>query len=304
VRKAIVGHETDAVGMLGPHQRQQRRQVARHRALAHHQEDAGRELLATLVEGGALVVRVDAARQVGLQRAAAERRRVAIGGLAGCLGQRHLVELGSVSRHHRREAHHLGHAHHPGMCQQPLDIGQPQVRARGLEGGGRDRARHHHPHVQRQRLAALEEPLHAGRPGHVGDLVGVPDDPGHAARHHALGVGARGDQRRLDVHVAVDQPRGQRGAAKFDDGVGVWNVVIAGHGRDEPARNGHGCGRQAAVEDVHHAAISQQQTGRPAARRHVDRAPHLIGRHPVRCAQLEIHDHRPERPPALAGPPP
>ena len=48
VGQSVVGDEPDAVGVARVHERQQRLQVARHRALAHHQEDPGGELLAPL----------------------------------------------------------------------------------------------------------------------------------------------------------------------------------------------------------------------------------------------------------------
>jgi hypothetical protein len=70
VRQAVVGDEADPVGVARRHERQQRVEVARHRALAHHEEGAGGELLAPLGEAGALVVRADAGGEVGLQVAA------------------------------------------------------------------------------------------------------------------------------------------------------------------------------------------------------------------------------------------
>ena len=71
---AVVRAETEAVLIGRRHHRDQRREVARDGALANHDHHAQPQLLEGFCRRRRLVIRLDARRDVRLERSAGERR--------------------------------------------------------------------------------------------------------------------------------------------------------------------------------------------------------------------------------------
>ncbi len=193
---------------------------------------------------------------------------------ACALGQRRLRQVLRVASHHRREAHYLGDADNALMGEQPLHLREPEAGACGLQRRARHARRHGHPHVERQVVRHVEEPAHASLTRDVGELVRVADDAGNAPRHHHLGERGRGDERRLDVHVAVYQPRKHEAAMRVEGLPGAREVVS--HRGDEPARDEHVGGPHFAREYVDDLPSLEEQVARLSPGRHRDRGGHLI----------------------------
>ena len=156
------------------------------------------------------MVGADPRRRVGVERAADEAGRVAVGvrGAADLELREHL----RVARDDAGEVHHLRHAQRPPAAQDRLHVARRQRAPRRLEAARRHARGRHHVDGQRQALGGVEHPVHAVGAEHVGDLVRVAHDRRRAVgEHRARELGGR-ELGGLDVHVRVDEPGHQVGA--------------------------------------------------------------------------------------------
>ena len=120
VRLPVVSAESAAVGAVSLDQREEVAQVARDRSLAEQHPHAEAPLLQGFLEGDCLVVGADARGDVGVERRAANARRVAVH-MVGKAG-RQLRELSRVAGDDAWEVHHLGDSDRAAPPQQALDI--------------------------------------------------------------------------------------------------------------------------------------------------------------------------------------
>ena len=132
---AVVGAERDPSRAVLGEERQERLQVARRRALTNQEPHAGAQPLAALVDRVRLVVRADAGRGVGHQRAAEHAGRVAV----DVLREAELRELRRRTADHAGEVHHLGDADHAPTAQQRVEVAGAQPPPRRLEVATRAR---------------------------------------------------------------------------------------------------------------------------------------------------------------------
>ena len=136
----------------------------------------------------------------------------------------------------------------------------------------RDARRGLHDEAHGQTAAGLDRVAHAVDTGDVGELVRVDEHRGGAARAHRLGVGARREHRRLEVHVQVDEARGDEapGAVERVERIGAGaGLVHAGDQRTDDADVG---GAQLAAPDVDQRAAGEEQVERLRALRGGDGA--------------------------------
>ena len=290
VRLPVVGAQRHPVGPVPEHGRDEVAKVPRGRALADEEPHPLAALLLGLVELGALVVRLDARRQVGVELAAAHPGRVAVHAAVARRGD--LGEDLGVAADDAGEVHDLGDADGAVGVEQLGELAVADLGARALEGGGGHAARRADPEGEREPASGLGERDDAGNPEHVRDLVRVGRDRRRAVREHAADELVHPELRRLEVHVGVDEAGREGGTGDVDrleclprtppgdDAVDDGEV-----GRDPLARARH-----------EHAATGEQQVGRgvapgdgedargPTARRHgrslrraADRDPGRVG---------------------------
>jgi hypothetical protein len=211
---AVVGAERAVLRPVAGDQRQQVAQVVRVRRLPDQHPHPAAALLQRLLERGRLVVGADAGRDVGVERAAGDARRVAVG--VARAGDLQPGEHVRVAGDDAREVHHLGHAERPRVAQDRLHVRGRQRAERRLEAAGRHARGRHHEHVERQPLGGLEHPLDPCGSEHVRDLVRVGHHRGRAVRDDRAGELGRRELGGLDVHVRVDEAGHQVVAAAVD----------------------------------------------------------------------------------------
>ncbi len=135
-RIAVVGAEGDPrPGQIGE-QRRQCRDVLGDRALAHQDEHALGQLLAGLLELGALVVGADAGGQIGVERQAAQQGGMAVDvppGEGRELGQQGRIACASTPGKFMTSASPRA----AGWLAQRQQVGDLEPGARGLELGRR-----------------------------------------------------------------------------------------------------------------------------------------------------------------------
>lgn len=209
-RLAVVGAEHAALRPVAPDHGQQVAQVPRVGRLAEHHPHAQPALLQRLLQRGRLVVGADAGGDVGVEGVAGEAGRVAV----DVLGEPglELAQLGGVAGDDGGEVHHLGHAQRPPAPEQALQVAPPQPAARRLVGGGGHAGGGHDEDVEVDGIGGVDQPVHAVGAEDVGDLVRVGDDGGRALRDHRLGEPVRGQLRRLDVEMGIDEAGNDVGA--------------------------------------------------------------------------------------------
>ena len=103
---------------------------------------------------------------------------------------------------------------------------------RRLERARGHARRRHHVDVERHVLAHVQQPVHAVRAEHVGDLVRVADDRRGAVGQHDAGELVDHQLAGLDVHVRVDEARHQRPPARVD----ALAAGVVAHPRDAHRR--------------------------------------------------------------------
>ena len=220
LRLAVVGAERETIRSVLGDERQQRAQVARRGCLADEQPHAGTQPLASFVERRGLVVGAHTGRGVGLEIPPVDARRVPV----DVRRERELRELALVPGHDAGKVHHLGDAEHAAAAQERLQIALAQRAARRLVVRRRHRRRSHEVHVERIAGRCVEQPVHAVRAEHVGDLVRVGDDRSRPERQHEARELVGEQLRRLEVDVRVDEPRHDVAARRVDD---LGAVVLA-----------------------------------------------------------------------------
>jgi len=135
---AVVGAPADAAAILRRDQWQQRAQVLGVGRLADEDDHALLQLLARLVNGGALVVAADASGNVGVQVAPAQAGAVPVQDAPAV--RRDLAQHARIGEDDAGIVHHLSQAQHPGMVAQRRQVGGVEGCARRLHVRGRDAA--------------------------------------------------------------------------------------------------------------------------------------------------------------------
>ena len=206
----VVAREHAHVGALVD-QAREGVEVSRGRSLTDEDPHAEAELFPCLDEAHALVVGGDAGGDVGLERGAAESGRVAIHRLAAGRGRGDLREHVGIARDDARVVHHLGERADGGPVEQSGHVRGADRRPGPVEPRGGHARRC--AEVERERGAAgiVEHEVHARNAEDVGDLVGIGDGGHGAVRHRHAGELVGRQERALDVHVGVDEPRQEPG---------------------------------------------------------------------------------------------
>ena len=213
-------------------ERPQRVEVARRAALADQDAHAERGLVARLVKREALVVGLDAAREVGAGLLPAESGRMAVHALAARLRGGDLRKHLRVARDGPGPVHHLAQVADAGVVEEPRAGIRVEHGARGLEASGRHARRASEPARERRARNVLEHVAHARLTQDVGDLVRIAH-----ARHRAVAHGnacefPRRQHAALHVHVGVDE-------AGHED-ARIHRAGRRHDGRDAPLAHGHG----------------------------------------------------------------
>ncbi len=267
----VVGAERAVGRVLRRDQRQQRLEVAGRGPLADEEVHPAAQLLPRLLELGGLVIRADARRRVGVERRPRQPRRMPVHRpVAGGL------DLGQHLGHAQKDAgvvHHLGQADDARVFEKQPQIGRLQLRTRGLHVGGRHTGRGHDEDPQRQPLAGVEHVADAGDAQHVGDLVGIGDDGGGAARHDGPGELGHGHHARLDVDVGVDQAGADVGALQVER---LTSLVVTEPGH-APFEDGDVGAVDLARPHIHEPGVSEERVGRRIAARHLDQPSSRLG---------------------------
>ncbi len=203
------------------------------------------------------MVGADAGRHVGVERLPAQAGRVAV--------QRPACEALQLGQHlgravdHAGVVHHLGQPQHARIVQQRQQVAGLQPRAGRLHVGGWDAGRQVDPDAERRLPGRVEHEADAGQAVHVGNLVGVGDHRGGAARQHGARELRRGGHGAFDVNVGVEEAGSHAGAGQVDH---LPGRVARPHPDDFRAGDGNVRGLDLAGEDVDQPGVAQQQIGR------------------------------------------
>ena len=169
---------------------------------------------------GRLVVGADAGREVAVEVASAQQRRMAVDVAIGeALELRDAARIGGK---HPGDVHELGEPKDLRVIAIAQKVGGLDPRARGLELGCRDAARELHAQVHDHALGRGEEIVEGCGAEDVRHLVRVADRRRDPARQHAALELERRDERGLDMQMGVDEarhgdaPAGRRSRARRD----------------------------------------------------------------------------------------
>ena len=220
VRFAVVAAERDAVGAVPQDRGDQLEQVLARGALPDEDPHSLPALLLRLVEERALVVGLDAGREVGVERPSAEARRVAVDPARRARGGDLGAELG-VTRDDRGEVHDLGDPDRSDVVEERLELGDADLGAGALERRRGHAARRAHAERERQAGRGFGQRGDARHAEHVGDLVRVRGDGGRAMGQDRADELVDPELGRLEVHVAVDEAGSERGATDVHHLAGV-----------------------------------------------------------------------------------
>jgi len=257
VRMLVVGAEHAALGILGRQQRGERLEIAGGRALADHDELAALELGQRVLHGRALVVGVDADRDVGVEVLALQARRVAVDLLVVRLRGHDLGDDFGVVVNDAVGVHHLGETLHAGIVVVGVDRAVVEIRA-GLVHGRRGHAgREHEAHVDGQTLGRLEHVVDAVGAHDVRDLMRVGDDGGGAVRQHRARELPRGDKAGFEMDVRVDEA----GADNLARHVDFLFALVAAEADDQSICHRDVAGAQLVGKDVDIGGVFKHQIG-------------------------------------------
>ena len=255
-RVAVVGAEREEGRGLDREQVAQRLEVLRHRALADQHGHALADLLQRLVGAGRLVIGADAGRQVAVEVASAQQRRMTVDVAIGeALELRGAARIGGK---HPWDVHELGKPNDLRVIAIAQKLGGFDPRARGLELGCRDAARELHAQVHDHALGRGEEIVEGGGADDVRHLVRVADRRRDAARQHAALELERRDERGLDVQMRVDKARHGDAPA----GVDLARAAIFAVGADDGVAADRDIGRhERAGDEVKQAHALDHEVG-------------------------------------------
>ena len=255
-RVAVVGAEREEGRGLDREQAAQRREVLRDRALADQHGHALADLLQRLVGGGGLVVGADAGREVAVEVASAQQRRMAVDVAIGeALELRDAARIGGK---HPGDVHELGKPNDLRVIAIAQKVGGLDPRARGLELGRRHAARKLHAQVHDHALGRGEEIVEGGGAEDVRHLVRVADRRRDAARQHAALELERRDERGLDMQMRVDKARHGDAPA----GVDLARAAILAVGADDGVAADRDIGRhERAGDEVEQAHALDHEVG-------------------------------------------
>ena len=262
----VVGAEHAAVHIFVAQQGNQGLQVPGGGALADHDELAPLQLGQGVVNIGALVVRVHAGGDVGVEVVAGQTGGVTVDLLMMGLGGHDLLHHLGVAVDGAYKVHHLRQTLDPGMVIEGVDGPVIQNGAGLVQGRGGHAGGEHEAHVHRQILRSLEHVFDAVGAHDVGDLVGIGDDSGGAVGQDRLGKLRGAHQGALQMDMRI-QEAGQHDLA---GDIHLHLAVILAHAHDEPLRHGDVALAELVGENVNIGGVFQHQVGRDAAGGHVD----------------------------------
>ncbi len=210
----VVAAQRDVRGPVAEHHRDQVGEVAARRPLPDEHPHPLAPLLLGFVELGALVVRLDPGREVGVELLAAQAGRMTVDAPgAGCVDLGHEV---GIAGDHPGEVHDLGDADGAVIVEEPAHVGGAELRAGALERRRGHAARRAHTERERERGGGLCQRDDSGNTEYVRDLVRVGSHGGGAVGEHAADELVDPQLGRLQVHVRVDEPGGEGGTADVD----------------------------------------------------------------------------------------
>ena len=220
---AVIGADADALGVgaeLGDGLDRVGERVPRSRGWAAAEEDpnAGfKEIVADLAVDG-LVGVGDAGSGAGGDEFAAVD--VAADGAAAFEGGGHDRVAARVAHGDLDEVHFLTESHGLRVAVEEFaDFGGGEIAAGGFElgrgrgHGGGDREEN----GERGLAGILQHPLDAGGVADVADFMAVAKNRRRAVEQSALGVGARGHHRALDVDMRIDEAGGEDAAGGIEE---------------------------------------------------------------------------------------
>ncbi len=266
VGEHVVGDEAPRLVNLARGQEwQQGLEVLRWRPFADLDQHADGGLGPGLGGRGRLVARADAGSGVGPERERVEARRMPVDRPAEVVGGAELGEDVAVAIEHGRHVHHLGQPQHVRPAEQLAHVCGTDHRAGVLPARRGHARRGHEEQVERQPLGRLRQPVDAGDAQHVADLVRVGDHRRRPHRHDEPGKLGRREQRALQVHVRIDQPRDDDPAADRDRL--ARRPCVPADARDPTVDHDDVGLLDASCEDVDDAPARQQEVARLAAQR-------------------------------------
>ena len=180
-------------------------------ALADDDHQAGRDVVAPLVERHAFMVGRDAGGGILPELVQGEARGVAVDRLAGSTGCVDFAQDLRVFGQHAGEIHHFAQVADIIALDQLLDVVRRDRGAAGLDlaADGGDAARCAEKEVEPCLTAVADHEIDAVDAQDIRDLVRVGDDADGAVGDGDAGVFAREEHRTLNVDVAVDEARQQ-----------------------------------------------------------------------------------------------
>ena len=156
----------------------------------------------------------DAGRQVGLQGRAGEAAGMPLDDLSRRQRLAQNPDHARVRLEHRAHVHHLGQARNLRPRQQLADFRRLEVGAGDLESRRRRHAGGRlHDEAQGKPAARLDRIAHTFDAEHVRELVRIAENRGGALRHHHRGVVVGQHVRGFEMHMPVDEARGDDAAA-------------------------------------------------------------------------------------------
>ena len=266
-RNAVVGAEAEAAQGAGRHQRQERIQIARDRAFPDQDVHAFGQLFFRFGQGRAFVVAADAGGEIGVEVRARELGRVAVHD--GRLERLQDGQALRVAAHDARIVHHLGQAVDHAFGVERLQGRRVQVGAVRLQMAGGHAGRGHPLHAQGRLLAAGVHVANAGRPGYVGDFMGIGHDGRNAARRHRLAERQRRAETAFDVDMGVDEAGRDQQALAIDF---LRTGITWGYAGDATLRDGDVAGLNRPREHVQDAPVLQDEVRRRGAPGDLDQA--------------------------------
>ena len=268
----VVAAEHAPLRILRRQQRQQGLQIVGGGALPNHDELPPFQLGDGVGGIIALVVRVDAGGDIGVEVVAQQAGGMAVNLLVVGLGGHDLLNDHGVRADHAGIVHHLRQPLHPWVVVEGINGAVIQHRAALVHGRGGNAGRQHKPHVHRQPLGSLQHVLHAVGTHDIGNLVGVRHNGGGAVGQNCLHKLFGGNHGALQVDMGVNKAREDQLAAHVE----LRLTAVRAHTYNQPLRHGNVPMAELIGEYVDIGCVLQHQVSLFPACGHLDDPQFLI----------------------------
>ncbi len=250
----VVRDKAKPVNVLRCHSRKESIQVPGRGPFPDHDEHSGTHLFQGLIGCGALVVRLNARRHIGLEIEACQARAVTVEDPVA--KELYFGEDAGVCMYNTREVHHLGKSEDSGLIKKLSQVLCLEARPGRLHVGSGYAGRGHEKGVKGEIAARFQKEVYARKAQDIGDFMRIRNDRRGPVRQERSGKTAGRQHGALYVDVPVHEARGDPHTTCIELFSSLKAVPETGN---EPVLNGHISGLDGPVKDIHHAAVFQDQ---------------------------------------------